>query len=239
MDITLTSVSGIKEAILSLYVSKRNLTKEKEEEITDICNQCLDENGFLKQTLSCNQLGKLLTYKDKLYKYGIEYGHTTLLRFIDFSFITRDLHRGAQDDLDAHAWRMENRIIRSSTRLATFENGELSDYYKNKIMTTDEALVRKGIVLPQEIFLDEGKYVYNGHGYILEEHGHDQDVVRGLYRLSIPSNCIWKASAPALRHIFALRGPGSNAHPELQDMMDKMMTEISSKTILSDLIMSK
>ena len=40
----------------------------------------------------------------------------------------------------SHARRFDNRIIRSSTRLAEFSDGEMSDYYKGKIIPTDEAL---------------------------------------------------------------------------------------------------
>ncbi len=53
-------------------------------------------------------------------------------RFLDFSFTVYNLHRAGQDDLDSHAKRMENRIIRSSTRLADFAAGEMSDYYKGQ-----------------------------------------------------------------------------------------------------------
>ena len=65
--------------------------------------------------------------------------HITVLRFIDISIMTEGIHRGGQDDIDSHVKRFENKVIRSSTRLAEFNN-EKSDYYEGKIMTTDEAL---------------------------------------------------------------------------------------------------
>ena len=60
--------------------------------------------------------------------------HITVLRYIDISIMTEGLHRAGQDDIDAHARRFDNRIIRSSTRLAEFSDGEMSDY----IPTDDE-----------------------------------------------------------------------------------------------------
>ena len=52
--------------------------------------------------------------------------HITVLRFIDISIMTEGLHRAGQDDVDAHARRFDNRIIRSSTRLSTFSDDEIS-----------------------------------------------------------------------------------------------------------------
>ena len=62
--------------------------------------------------------------------------------------MTEGMHRGGQDDIDAHARRFDNRIIRSSTRLAEFSEGEMSDYYRGKIISTDEALNILNIDIP-------------------------------------------------------------------------------------------
>ena len=63
-----------------------------------------------------------------------------MLRFEDISVVVEGLHRGATDDLDSHAKRMDNRIIRSSTRLADYHEGEVSEWYEDKIITWDEVL---------------------------------------------------------------------------------------------------
>lgn len=235
MNIKLLSVSGIQEAIISMYLSKRTLNDQILSDIEMEYYYNVDYDGTLK--IYEHMTEEMHTYIDKLYKYGIEYGHTTLLRFIDFSFLTVDLHRGAQDDLDSHAWRMENRIVRASTRLAKFNNKEKSDYYKKKIISTEEVV--EGLDnFPKKIITDDGEYIYNGHGYVLKEYENDQDVIRGLYRLSIPSNCIWKVSLPGLRHIYKMRGPDSHAHPELREMMGLLLEEIREKTPFEKFITS-
>ena len=52
-----------------------------------------------------------------------------------------------------------NRIVRASTRLGTFERGEMSEYYMGKILPTDVALAALGITMPDEI-------VYEGQTYV-------------------------------------------------------------------------
>ena len=51
-----------------------------------------------------------------------------MLDFVTISVTVEGIHRAGQDDWDAHAKRFDNRIIRSSTRLADFSEGEMSDY---------------------------------------------------------------------------------------------------------------
>ena len=80
---------------------------------------------------------KMEDWLAKLFKWGVK--HYTMLRFIDLSFTVYGLHRAGQDDIDAHAMRMNNRIIRSSTRLADFSRGETSEYSADKIIPTDVA----------------------------------------------------------------------------------------------------
>ena len=71
-----------------------------------------------------------------------------MLRFIDISVTVEGLHRAGQDDWDSHAARFNNRIIRSSTRLASF-GYEMSEWYQDKIIPTDAALDLLGIEAPE------------------------------------------------------------------------------------------
>ena len=78
------------------------------------------------------------------------------------------LHRAGQDDWDSHAARFNNRIIRSSTRLAQF-GYEMSDWYGDKIMPTDLALEYLGIDAPEYVEKDGEKFVKTVNGYIRED----------------------------------------------------------------------
>jgi hypothetical protein len=181
--------------------------------------QCLTEEGFLN-TDDKEFLGKI----DTLIKYGVNHGHTTLLRFIDLSYTVEGLHRGAQDDFDSHAGRLNGRIVRASTRLATFDDNEKSQWYDNKILFPFEVCEALGIELPKEYISPAGiKYVKATNGYInahYVNHQDDHDVRRGLYPLAIPSNFIFKAQLPEFAHIVQHRDKDSTAHPELKAMVE-------------------
>ena len=124
MKVILNSIDGIADAIEAMYFSKRTWDLDLHNQIREEC---------LKSDKS-DQFNKWLDMVCKMTK-----KHITIGKFIDLSFIVVGLHRAGQDDWDAHAKRFDNRIIRSSTRLATYGN-EKSDWYKDKILTTDEVL---------------------------------------------------------------------------------------------------
>jgi len=219
MIVYLNSITGVDDALVSLLLSKRSWTREKELHIRRMVRNCLTEDGFLN-TEDKDFLGRI----DRLIKYGVKEGHTTLLRFIDLSYTVEGLHRGAQDDFDSHARRLDSRIVRASTRLATFDDDEKSNWYHDKIMYPFEICKALGIALPNEYITPDGtKYVKATNGYINAEYLYHQDghdVRRGLYPLAIPSNFIFKAQLPEFAHIVQHRDKDSHAHPELKQMIE-------------------
>ena len=226
MQVYVNEVNGLGDAIATLYLSKRNIDREKEVHIRNLVKAFPD--------LQYNELEPLEDYEElmelvsKVKKYGIH--HTTLLRFVDISCSVYGLHRGAQDDFDAHAKRLEGRIVRSSTRLAKFEGGEKSSYYEGKILTTDEVAEYLNTTLPKVIYKDNKKYVKAPNGYILEEEQDNQDVVRGLYMLSIPSNFIFKCNLVDFAHIVSLRDKNGHAAPELVEAIEEMLAQLNEMT---------
>ena len=115
---------------------------------------------------------------------------------------------------------MNNRIIRSSTRVADFSSGEMSDYYAGKILPTDAALMALGIVTPDRITIDGNTYVRAVNGYILEGMEEINDVKRGLYMLSIPSNFIFRIQLTEFAHIYKERNAHGAAVESMADQLD-------------------
>lgn len=222
MKVYLNEITGIAGAITSLYMSKRTWTREKEEEIRQVCRMVNNHRGqYVGDEAWYNE--KYEEYVGKLLKYGRL--HTTLLRFINLDVTVEGLHRAGQDDWDSHARRFDNRIVRSSTRLATF-NYEMSDYYKGKIIPTDKALQDLGLPIPDSITVDGKRYVKTVNGYILEEFADDKDVKRGLYMLSIPSNFIFQVNFAELAHVYRMRNKNSGANPEVQELSESLIKQV-------------
>lgn len=231
MEVYLNRVDGIDDAIVSMYLSKRTLTRDLEMDIRsetyDNSNVSYRANGILG-SLKQDRTEKMNDWLKKLFKWGVH--HMTMLRFIDLSFSVYGLHRAGQDDMDAHAMRMNNRIIRSSTRLATFESGEMSDYYKGQIIPTDVALAHLGITTPEEIEYEGKTYVRAANGYILKEKAKSKDVKRGLYMLSIPSNFIFRIQLTEFAHIYKERNEKGTANPEVKQAVEAMADQIEYAT---------
>ena len=136
MKVYLNEITGMADALVSMYMSKRSWTPELDEEIreewSDFYHGCLDEEAYFKARNTTKiRIESFLKYA---------WMHTTMLDFVTISATVEGIHRAGQDDWDAHACRFNNRIIRASTRLADFEEGEMSDFYKGKIIPTDIAL---------------------------------------------------------------------------------------------------
>ena len=184
MNIKVNSITGFEDAFVAMYISKRSWTQELDREIRDVCKDVLDNNGNIK-TWTCNSenLVKFNNWLTMLLRMGKK--HITVLRYIDISIMTEGLHRAGQDDVDAHARRFDNRIIRSSTRLAEFSDDEMSDYYRGKIITTDKALEILNIDMPNSIEFMGRKYYKSPNGYVKEGFENNKDVKRGLYIHSI------------------------------------------------------
>lgn len=214
MRVYLNEISGLWDAIDAMYFSKRTWTREKEEYLKKLYSEHFDRWGMKIKEPS----PEMQDLMNKVFKWSRT--HITLGRFLDFSFTVEGLHRGAQDDFDSHARRLENRIIRSSTRLADYKV-EKSDWYKDKILTMDEALSLYGIAVPEEIKVGGVKYVRATNGYIREDLKDVRDVKRGLYMLSIPSDFVFKCNCTEFAHIVNERDADSHAHPELREMIEQ------------------
>lgn len=230
MNIHLNRIDGFDDAIISMFLSKRTLTRELECEIRKEVNSCtansFDEllplGAFLRKT------DKLNEWLHTLRKWCPQ--HITMGRFLDFSFTVYGLHRAGQDDIDSHAKRMGNRIIRSSTRLADFSPGEMSSFYEGKIIPTDLALAALGIEAPEELECNGHVYVKGVNGYILKGMENNKDVKRGLYMLSIPSNFIFKIDLTEFAHVFKERNRDGTANPEVKDCIETATDQLSEAT---------
>lgn len=238
MKAKVKNITGFDEAFTSMFISKRTWTSELDKEITRVCDSVLDRYGFLKEYQNNTDLGQFNKWLDMLLKMGKK--HITVLRFIDITIMTEGVHRAGQDDIDAHARRFDNRIIRSSTRLATFDDNEMSDWYKDKIITTDKAIKELGIELPEKLLLNGETYIKSPNGYVKEEYGNNKDVKRGLYMLSIPSNFVSKINLCEWGHVFKERNSNSGANPEVKEWAEMVMNGITKyhKQITRDYVLS-
>lgn len=226
MNVTVNSITGFEDAFVAMYMSKRTWTPELDEEIRSTCSAILDRNGKIIDGCDIVNLNKFSKWLETLLRMGRK--HITVLRYIDISIMTEGLHRAGQDDVDAHARRFENKIIRSSTRLAEFKDGEMSDYYKDKIITTDFALKILGIDIPDTIQYEGNTYVKSTNGYIKEEYKDNKDVKRGLYMLSIPSNFVSKINLCEWGHVFKERNKNGGANPEVKEWAEMVMEQITN-----------
>ena len=222
MKIYLNSIAGIDDAIIAMHMSKRTWNATMDYEIRHMCTVVNTRNGIFvpKAERGDNRLDKYFdTYQEymtKLLKWGRL--HITLLKFIDISVTVEGLHRAGQDDWDSHAQRFQNRIVRSSTRLASFSDGEKSDFYSGKIKYPFEAMKDMGTTIPDEYTDADGIiWVRTDFGYINKEHLGRKDVHRGLYPLAIPSNFIFRCNLTDWSHVYKERNVKSGANPEVKE----------------------
>lgn len=241
MNIYLNSIDGIPDAFAALLMSKRNWDIETDKLIRETCRVCLDYKGKLKDRnmvlsnvetdYGSNMVNVMFEtfdgYMNKLVKWGEK--HITLLKFIDLSITVEGLHRAGQDDWDAHAKRFDNRIIRNSTRIKGVNfDYEMSDYYKGKIIPTDIAAnMVLGIELPKEIEYEGNIYVKAVNGYILKGFENNNDVKRGLYMLSIPSNFIFRVNLAEWAHIYKERNENGGANPEVKQCCETIADKLN------------
>lgn len=224
MNVTLNSIWGFDDAIAAMYLSKRTWTPELDMRIRQaVSNSTIEGSKGLRGIDDDPELKKWL---ETVFKIGSR--HMTLLRFINFSVTVQDMHRGAQDDFDSHAKRLDNRIIRSSTRLAKFGENEMSDFYKGKIIPTDEALKTLNIALPGRIEINGELYVKAVNGYVREDLSNNKDALRGLYMLSIPSTFVFQCNVTEWAHIYKERNKNSGANPELKEMVESVCDQLQT-----------
>lgn len=230
MEVYLNRIDGWDDAIISMFLSKRTLTPALENEIRAEVYACTNHDpatGVIGALVNPSE--KMIDWLNKLFKWAPR--HITMGKFLDFSFTVYGLHRGAQDDLDSHAKRMDNRIIRASTRLADFSYGEVSEYYDGKILPTDVALNFLGIETPNEIEYDGNTYVKGVNGYIIKGMENNRDVKRGLYMLSIPSHFIYKINMTEYAHVYKERNMKSTANPELKTCIENSTDQLMSASL--------
>lgn len=227
MQAKVTSVQGIDDAIISMFISKHTLTPELEQEIREVVERVTYRDGsiILTDTDDCK---KYVEWMDRLLKWGKR--HITMIKFIDIRCMVYGLHRAGQDDVDAHAKRMDNRIIRNSSRIAGIKDESklqnLSVYYEDKVLTTDAALKLLDMELPAEIEKDGVKFVRTFNGYIREDVKDSQDVKRGLYNLGFPSDFIFAINLAEFAHFYQERGQHGAANPEV-----KMCAEVLASSL--------
>lgn len=226
MKVYLNEITGMADALVSMYMSKRTWTPELDEEIreewSDFYHGCLNEEAYFK----ARNATKIRI--ESFCKYA--WMHTTMLDFVTISATVEGIHRAGQDDWDAHACRFNNRIIRSSTRLADFKEGEMSDFYRGKIIPTDVAIKEiMNSYLPDAIQNDGHCYVKTVNGYIREDLKDNRDVKRGLYMESIPSNLIFKCNMAQWAHVYRLRNKNGTANPEVKELAEMLQDEIEKQ----------
>lgn len=165
MKVHLYKVSGYEEAIMSLRMSKGKFySPEKAKHVQELVRVCTNAMGRLSTEKEYGFEVDALRFTEGLVGDSIVTGdyecdtrefkrllgltfdnamgkftHHTLMKYIDISFFTEGLHRGAQDDLDAHAIAFNNRITRFSTRLAEIEEPTLSEWYEDKLIPFHDA----------------------------------------------------------------------------------------------------
>lgn len=225
MKVYLNRIEGFESAFSAMFMSKRTWTRELEERIYDVCAYVLTRRGGFEPFASVPDICQFNEWLTKLTKWGWQ--HITLLKFIDLSITVEGLHRAGQDDWDSHAKRFDNRIIRSSTRLATFDY-EMSNYYDGKIIPTDKALGLCDIPVPHEIQVNGVNYVKTVNGYIREDLKDNKDVKRGLYMLSIPSNFTFKVNLAEFAHVYKERNAQGHANPEVKECCEAICDQIEA-----------
>ena len=222
MNVYLNEVTGLADALTSMYMSKRTWTRELEEEIRHDCTvlDILSDSSPLYEAIKRRIDNRLKSFCKFAWK------HITMLDFITLSVTVEGLHRAGQDDWDAHAYRFNNRIIRSSTRLADFSEDEMSDFYKDKIIPTETALAMLGIETPQTIEKDWQTFVLAEGGYVREDSKNNRDAKRGLYRMCIPSNFIFKINLAQWAHVYKMRNKDGNANPEVKEVAERIQDAV-------------
>ena len=227
MEVKITRSSSVIDAMRGLYMSKRSYNEKIENNLERWGDAFITHSGGIRERIEEDDFEKSL---EILFRIGQM--HTTLLRFIDITAVVTGLHRGAVDDFDSHAKRLENRIIRSSTRLADYKQDEMSDWYKDKILTMEDVLENDmDFCIPSSVTRNGVAYVKTTNGYVREDLQYSRDVKRGLYMLSIPMNFTFKVNLVELAHIYRERGKAENgangkAAPELQEMIEMLMDEL-------------
>lgn len=230
MNVYVPNVFGYEQAFRSMYMSKRSYSDEIERKIQVAVQTGIEARTGRYLPGKSSDLDSML---DKLTTMGRK--HITVLRFLNFDIVTIGLHRAGQDDVDAHARRFDNRIIRASTRLADFEQDEFSDFYKDKVITTDRMVGLLNVHLPDAVNVEDTEtgesHIYRKvpNGYVREEYLEDRDVKRGLYMMGIPSNFVAQINITEFAHVYKLRNRNTHANPEVREWAEAVLRKLQEK----------
>lgn len=237
MRVQLNSITNIDDALLTMYFSRGTWTWEIDREVRKMVESCTDRRGNYIGGLAEN-IEKYTKTMTTWLKYAPK--HSTMASFIGLSFTVEGLHRAGQDDWDAHAKRMDNRIIRQSTRLGTLPEDAKSDFYKDKILTYHEAMAILGIETPDEIEHDGKTYVKVHDGYVLKGMEKNRDAHRGLYHLAFPSNFTFEINLAQFAHVYRMRNDKGGANPEVKQLAEQCMSLITAAQpfLTRDVVMS-
>lgn len=238
MKVQLNSISGIDDALLTMYFSRGTWNWDLDSKIRAMVCECTDRYGYINS----NADSDVAESYEKTLRTWLKYApiHSTMASFIDLSFTVEGMHRAGQDDWDSHAKRMDNRIIRQSTRLGNIPEDAKSDFYKGKILTYHEAMDILGIEAPDEITHEGKTYVRVHDGYVLKGLEKNRDAHRGLYHLAFPSNFTFKVNLAQFAHIYRHRNEKGGANPEVKQLAEQCMSLITTAQPLltRDVVMS-
>ena len=232
MKSTILSVTGWEEAITTMFLSKKTWTPDLGQEIRKAVEISTDRYGqyaFVNRppvpgSVEDEYDKKFRDWTTKLLSWGKK--HITMIRFIDITIMTQGMHRAGQDDIDAHARRFDNRIIRNSTRI-TITDGSRSEFYQDKIKSDYEIAKILGIELPGTVDVDGETWIRATNGYVKQEYVDNKDVRRGLYMLSIPSDFISKINLCEWGHVFKERCNEGGANPEVKKWAEETTRQLS------------
>lgn len=261
MKIKSLCISGYDEMVRSIFISNKHYTDDIDNKIRDgerirvMLEHNLDDGNISPCTdpryqwyrqkietaikLACGSLYTKADDRGAITPEQIQQCHSTIGRFLDISCVVDGLHRGATDDFDAHAKRLESRIVRLSTRTTSPKDIELSDWYKGKVIPfgdldgssavnadTNEAFTFN---FPETIKTTTATYHKSRFGYVQDGYEKNYDVLRGLTPLGMSNLFIFKCNITEWAHITKLRRPGTHASPELQELIQMINTAIEEK----------
>jgi len=238
VKVQLNSISGIDDALLTMYFSRGTWNWSLDSKIRAMVCECTDRHGYINSNADSDAAESY----EKTLRTWLKYApiHSTMASFIDLSFTVEGMHRAGQDDWDSHAKRMDNRIIRQSTRLGNIPEDAKSDFYKDKILTYHEAMDILGIEAPDEINHEGKTYVRVHDGYVLKGLEKNRDAHRGLYHLAFPSNFTFKVNLAQFAHVYRMRNDKGGANPEVKQLAEQCMSLITAAQPLltRDVVMS-
>lgn len=225
MKITHFKMSGWDSAIRCMYMTKNTYNEDLEKKLCEAEKICLHSSAGRPISKDDDELIRWYQgQKNTAIKMGAV--HYNVLKHVDFTCTVVGLHRGGQDDLDAHAERFDTRIIRMSTRdKNNTELTEISDYYKGKILTFGDLC--KKFNLPEAVTFNDAIFIRTPLGYVREDCVDDKDVRRGHATLATASTFTFKCDIAEFCHVFRERCEDGNAHPELKELVEKIAKKIN------------